>query len=86
MNGAQVRYIGQVNQTPASITAQVSGNQLTLNWPADRTGWTLQMQTNSLGAGLGTNWVTVANSTGTNQMTLPLAATNGSVFFRLVYP
>lgn len=46
----------------------------------------LEVQTNSLAAGLGTNWVTVDGSTGTNQMIIPLNTTNGSVFYRLVYP
>jgi hypothetical protein len=63
-----------------------NGSQLQLFWPQDHTGWTLQMQTNSLNTGLGTNWVGVTNSTVTNQLIVPFSATNGSVFFRLVYP
>jgi hypothetical protein len=35
---------------------------------------------------MGTNWVTVAASNSTNRMNIPISATNGSVFFRLVYP
>jgi hypothetical protein len=46
----------------------------------------LQAQTNNLTAGLGTNWVNVTGSDQTNQMTVPLNSTNGSVFFRLVRP
>jgi hypothetical protein len=57
-----------------------------LNWPADHLGWRLEAQTNSLTAGLGTNWVTVANSTATNQVFVPINPANGSSFFRLVYP
>ena len=64
----------------------VSGVQLQFNWPADHTGWRLQAQTNSVVAGLGTNWTTVANSTNINQLTIPMSATNGSMFYRLVYP
>jgi hypothetical protein len=60
--------------------------QLQFSWPADHTGWQLQSQTNDLTSGLGTNWVNVASSTQTNQMTVPLNSTNDSVFFRLVRP
>jgi hypothetical protein len=63
-----------------------AGNQLQLNWPADHTGWQLQAQTNNLSVGLGTNWINIAGSAQTNQMTLPLNGTNGAVFFRLMRP
>ena len=38
------------------------------------------------GVGETTNWVNVTASMQTNQMTVPLNSTNGSVFFRLVRP
>ena len=69
-----------------NLIFNLSVGQLQLNWPADHTGWRLQTQTNSLKAGLGTNWVTVANSTNVNLVLIPMTTTNGSVFFRLVYP
>jgi len=75
-----------VNSTPAPITAVVSGNQLTLGWPVDHTGWRLQVQTNSLGSGLGNNWVDVAGSTLVNSVQFTLNPANGTVFFRMVYP
>lgn len=75
--------------SPASVvmsaTNDMSG-QLKIIWPTDHTGWTLQTQTNNLNAGLGTNWVNVPNSDQTNQMPLPMNATDGAVFFRLVRP
>ena len=74
------------NLTPAKIVYSVSGNQLTLSWSADHTGWRLQGQTNSFGVGLTTNWSNVPNATSTNQMTFPIGLTNGSVFYRMVYP
>jgi hypothetical protein len=55
-----------------------------LNWPADHIGWRLEMQTNNNTAGLGTNWVTVSGSTGTNLFIVPVV--NFSSFFRLAYP
>ncbi len=68
-----------------SATNYVAG-QFRIAWPADHTGWMLQAQTNSLDAGLGTNWVNVPNSDQTNQMPVPVSATNGAVFFRLAHP
>lgn len=84
-NGAQVRYLGQVNQTPPSVTAHLSGSQLTLNWPADHAGWTLQMQTNTLGTGLGTNWVSVPGSSSGTSQVIAVDPTGGSVFYRLSF-
>ena len=75
-----------VNQNPTNIVASVSGNQLTLAWPVDHTGWQLQVQTNSLSVGLGNNWVPVSGSTGVNEVVVPMDPANGSVFYRLVYP
>ena len=69
-----------------NINFQISGSQVQLSWPQDHFGWRLEMQTNSLSTGLGTNWVTVPNSTnmlGTNFIIDP---EDGSTFFRLVYP
>jgi alpha-L-fucosidase 2 len=76
---------------PVSITAPqftfgVSVGQIQLNWPQDHTGWQLQIQTNTMGSGLGTNWVTLPGSAATNQMTFLIDPTEGGAFFRLVYP
>jgi hypothetical protein len=46
----------------------------------------LEAQTNSPSAGLSTNWSTVPGSTAVNSMSFPIVPSNGSVFFRLVYP
>jgi autotransporter-associated beta strand protein len=72
-----------VNPNSTNITATVSGSTLTLFWPQDHTGWTLQVQTNSLGLGLGTSWVDVPGSTGTNAVSIPVNAGHGAVFYRL---
>jgi hypothetical protein len=71
---------------PTNIVVQVTGNSLTLNWPADHVGWRLQVQTNDVTQGLGMNWVDVAGGTTTNQMTIPIDPANGSVFYRMIYP
>jgi autotransporter-associated beta strand protein len=74
-----------VNTGPTNITATVSGSVLTLSWPADHTGWTLQVQTNSLDIGLSNNWVTVPGSSLVNAVTNTVDPTMGGVFYRLVY-
>ncbi|MGH7951445.1 MAG: carbohydrate-binding protein [Limisphaerales bacterium] len=75
-----------VSLTPPHVNFGTEGGQLQIVWPQNRTGWTLQVQTNSLEAGIGTNWVTVPDSEATNQIMMPMNPANGSVFFRLVYP
>ena len=81
----------QVSARPTSfasvaMNAANAAGQLQISWPADHTGWQLQSQTNNLTSGLGTNWVNMPGSDLTNQMTVPLNSTNGSVFFRLLRP
>jgi len=75
-----------VNTNATPLVSAVRNGALTLNWPSDHTGWRLQAQTNAIGAGLGTNWVTIDSATTTNQISLPVNPANGAVFFRLVYP
>ncbi len=90
-------HAGQVNLdvtsagpalNPTNITFHVDGaaNELQLSWPADHLGWRLEVQTNSLSSGLGTNWVTVPGSTGVTATNMLISPANESVFYRLVYP
>ena len=81
-----IAVLATTSTTRTNISYSLSGNNLTLSWPADHTGWTLQAQTNSPGAGLSTSWSNVAGSASVNQMVFPINRANGSVFFRLVYP
>ncbi len=74
-----------VNPNPTNILYSVSSGNLTLSWPADHTGWTLQAQTNSLAIGISNDWVNVPNSSATNEVVMPINPANGTVFFRLVY-
>ncbi len=69
---------------PGYLTNSYSAGILSLTWPAGQ-GWRLQTQTNSLSAGLGTNWVyaTDGSVSSTNIVTGPGVP---SVFYRLVYP
>jgi hypothetical protein len=75
-----------VSATPPQLTSGISSGQLQFTWPADHTGWRLQVQTNPLTSGLGSNWLTVPNSTNVNQFAAPIDSINDGVFFRLVYP
>jgi hypothetical protein len=75
-----------VSLLPPQVAVATLSGQFQLSWPADHTSWRLQVQTNSLNIGLGTDWLTVANSTKANQISIPMAITNGSVFYRLIYP
>jgi autotransporter-associated beta strand protein len=63
-----------------------ANGQLQIIWPPDHIGWVLQAQTNSLSAGLGTNWASIQSSSSTNQIAFPIVPTNGSVFYRLAHP
>ena len=74
------------SQTVPFLTNSVSGGVMSFNWPADHTGWSLQVQTNALNIGLTTNWATVPGSTSTNAASAVMSLTNGSVFYRLIYP
>ncbi|HEX7652192.1 MAG TPA: autotransporter-associated beta strand repeat-containing protein, partial [Verrucomicrobiae bacterium] len=75
-----------VNTNQTNIVVKVTGNQLVLSWPADHLGWHLQVQTNNLAKGLGTNWVTIPGSDSANGYTNVLNGVNGAVFYRMVYP
>lgn len=71
-----------LNANPTNITLLAGGGNLTLSWPADHTGWQLQVQTNTLG----TNWSNVSGSASVNQLVVPIDASNAAVFYRLVLP
>ena len=75
-----------VNTNPTNITATVSGNTLTLSWPADHLGWHLQVQTNPLTSGLGTNWFTIPGSDTVVSTNIIINPADGSVFYRMIYP
>ena len=81
-----LRLVATVNTTPTNIVVMVNGNQLTLSWPADHTGWRLQGQTNSLSTGLSSNWFDVPGSTAVNSVNVTINPANGTVFYRMVYP
>jgi hypothetical protein len=72
-----------VNTTPTNIVISVTGNQITLSWPADHIGW--QLQSNSVGLTATGAWFTVPGSTATDQIITTLDATKTNVFYRMYY-
>jgi autotransporter-associated beta strand protein len=75
-----------VNTNSFTITNVYSVGNLNLSWPADHVGWRLQVETNTLSVGLTTNWTDWPGSTNVSSESIPVAITNGAVFFRMVYP
>jgi hypothetical protein len=72
---------------PGTITNSVSGNTLTLTWPAGQ-GWRLVGQTNNLSTGLKPNpsaWFTVPGGTD-GSISITINHTNPTVFYRLIAP
>ncbi|MGA2247542.1 MAG: hypothetical protein ABSH48_21360 [Verrucomicrobiota bacterium] len=75
------------NPAPSTLFyTKTSPTNLFLEWYGDHTGWQLQSQTNSLSIGLSNNWTVVTGSGLTNQILTAIAATNPTVFFRMIYP
>lgn len=75
-----------ISTVPLTFNYDVNDGELLISWPGTHQGWRLEAQTNDLASGLGSNWVTVPGSTMTNVMRFPIGFSNGSVFFRLLYP
>lgn len=71
--------------SPVTLAPAMSSGKINLAWPASQTGWQLQEQSNPLSVGISTNWVPVAGSTSTNQVSIPVGSGSGSMFFRLFF-
>ncbi|HXS69920.1 MAG TPA: hypothetical protein VN761_13830, partial [Candidatus Polarisedimenticolia bacterium] len=75
-----------INSNPTNITFQAGGGNLTLSWPADHLGWTLQSNADSL---LNSNaWFDYPAATGSrdvDQVVIPML-NNTNVYFRLKLP
>lgn len=77
---------GSIPNTPTSVNFSVSGNNLTISWPANYQGWILQAQTNALSVGLNANWVDVPGSASVTSVNIPINPAAPTVFYRLRYP
>ncbi|MGB8166064.1 MAG: autotransporter-associated beta strand repeat-containing protein, partial [Chthoniobacteraceae bacterium] len=71
--------------TPTNLNYAYSNNVLTLSWPANYLGWSLQAQTSSLAVGLSTNWFTLPGSALVTSTNFYISTTNAAVFYRLFY-
>jgi hypothetical protein len=80
-----IKVLGGINLDKTNLAYQVAGTDLEISWPADKTGMTLQAQTNTINIGYSSNWFAVPGSTTTNRVFLPINPANGTVFYRLVY-
>ena len=88
LNGT-LTVASSVSTLPTSLGWNWSGTNLLISWPADHTGWRLLIQTSNLAAGLSLNtndWTTFDNSSTTNQVSVPVNASQPTEFYRLVYP
>ena len=72
--------------TPTNLAMTFTNGMLKFFWPTNYLGWSLQVQTNSMSDGLGTNWILLPFTAMTNEFTAAISPTNGSVFYRLVFP
>ena len=84
----RIKLVVAVDSTPVTLTNTVTGgNTLQLTWPTGSIGWRLQVQSNTVAApNLRTNWVTISGSDATNLMSFPIGTTNGSVYYRMIFP
>lgn len=85
-NSTQASATPLPSNQPTNVVFQAANGQIQISWPQDHLGWRLQVQTNDVNAGLGTNWITVPGSTNVVSTNIAMNPSNGSVFFRMVYP
>lgn len=79
-----IAVINPINTNPPPLLSSFDGTTLSLSWPTNA-GWTLQMQTNSLTTGLGTNWVDVPGSSSITSTNITVNPALPTVFYRLKY-
>jgi hypothetical protein len=78
-------YLAPPSPPPPTLTCQYDAGSGTLQLSWSGTGFRLQVQTNSLGVGISTNWFDYPGCT-TSPVTVPVDPQNRSVFYRLVWP
>jgi hypothetical protein len=69
--------------TPTNLCYSITTSTLTLTWPADYLGWSLQVQTNSAGAGQDANWHTLSGSEFLTTTNVPFSPDNFPLFYRM---
>jgi autotransporter-associated beta strand protein len=76
-----IEVLSAIPTTGTNISYSFSGGTLTLSWPANYLGWTLQ--SNAVSVTSATNWFDVPNSTAVTSIALPVNPARASVFFRM---
>ncbi|HEX7653046.1 MAG TPA: autotransporter-associated beta strand repeat-containing protein [Verrucomicrobiae bacterium] len=69
-----------------NISFTVSAGVLHITWPTTHLGWILQQQTNTLAAGLSTNWVDVSGSASVTTTNISVNPATPAVYYRLRHP
>jgi fibronectin-binding autotransporter adhesin len=69
---------------PINITFSVSGNTLTLSWPADHQGWFVQ--SNSVSIVSTSAWFDIPGSQSVTSLNLPINPAQSTLFFRMRRP
>ena len=72
------------NPTPVPINSSLSGSTLTLSWPLDHKGWTLQ--SNSVSLAQPAQWFPVPGSTTVTNVAITINPSKTNVFYRLSLP
>ena len=72
------------NPTNIIYSYNVSGNSLSLSWPEDHLGWTLQ--TNAVSVAAPASWFSYPGSSSVTNVAISISPGAANVFFRLVYP
>ncbi len=72
-----------ISSTPVNLSFSLLGtNQITLSWPADHLGWTLQ--TNAIDLSIAADWFDYPGSTSNTSETIAIDPTQTNVYFRVV--
>ena len=82
----QVLTVNSMASYSTNLTSSVSGNTLTISWPATHLGWILQSQTNALNIGLGTNWQDMAGTASVTSTNMTIMPATPAAFYRLRHP
>jgi autotransporter-associated beta strand protein len=85
-NDGSIVVLSTLASYSTNISYSVSGSTLTITWPATHLGWVLQQQTNSLSAGLGTNWTDMAGSSAVTSTNITINPALPTAFYRLHHP
>jgi autotransporter-associated beta strand protein len=76
--------VATVNTNPTNLVFNLTGNSLSLTWPGDHLGWTLQ--TNSVDVSNTNEWFAYPGSASVTNVIINVDPSQPQVFYRLRYP